>query len=109
MAADYRPSAGEASATSAAEYARPESEEELRASRQEYGYEERRSWAEEFVESVGADGLYEVLEERTFDRASAATSVSHTRSTVRSLIEVKNGRARLRAAARSAPGNSPSR
>jgi hypothetical protein len=41
--------------------------EELRASQDQEGYEERRQAAEELVESVGADGLYEVLEERAMD------------------------------------------
>jgi hypothetical protein len=42
--------------------------EELRASHQvEAGdYEERRRAADELVESVGANGVYEVLEERSF-------------------------------------------
>lgn len=41
--------------------------EELRASQQEGNseYEERRAAADEFVESVGADGVFEVVEERT--------------------------------------------
>lgn len=41
--------------------------EELRASQQESssGYEERRAAADELVESVGADGIFEVVEERT--------------------------------------------
>lgn len=41
--------------------------EELRASQQESSseYEERRAAADEYVESVGADGVFEVVEERT--------------------------------------------
>jgi hypothetical protein len=41
--------------------------EELRASQQEGNseYEERRAAADEFVESVGADGVFEVVEERS--------------------------------------------
>jgi hypothetical protein len=41
--------------------------EELQSSQTEEGYEERRRAADELVESVGADGLYEVLEERAMD------------------------------------------
>jgi hypothetical protein len=41
--------------------------EEMRASQSEGDYEERRAAAEELVESIGADGLYEVLEERAMD------------------------------------------
>jgi hypothetical protein len=42
--------------------------EELRASHQEDAgdYEERRRAADELVESVSANGVYEVLEERAF-------------------------------------------
>jgi hypothetical protein len=41
--------------------------EELRASQQEGGgnYEARRAAADEFVEGVGADGVFEVVEDRT--------------------------------------------
>jgi len=40
--------------------------EELRAGQQEGGdYEQRRATADEFVESVGADGIFEVVEERS--------------------------------------------
>lgn len=41
--------------------------EELRASQEEGSseYEERRAAADELVESVGADGVFEVVEERT--------------------------------------------
>jgi heme-degrading monooxygenase HmoA len=42
--------------------------EELRASQQDNGeYDQRRAAAEEFVESVGADGVFEVVEERSLD------------------------------------------
>lgn len=43
--------------------------EELRASQQEGGaeYEARRAAADEFVESVGADGVFEVVEERSME------------------------------------------
>jgi hypothetical protein len=40
--------------------------DELRAG-QSGEYDERRSQAEEFIESYGADGVYEVLEERAMD------------------------------------------
>jgi hypothetical protein len=44
------------------------SAEELRSSQSgDGGYDERRAKADEFVESVGADGLYEVVEERRLD------------------------------------------
>jgi heme-degrading monooxygenase HmoA len=39
--------------------------EELRAGQQGGEYDERRAAAEEFVESVGADGVFEVVEERS--------------------------------------------
>lgn len=39
--------------------------EELRAGQQGGQYDQRRSAAEEFVESVGADGIYEVVEHRS--------------------------------------------
>jgi heme-degrading monooxygenase HmoA len=39
--------------------------EELRAGQQGSEYDERRSAADEYVESVGADGVFEVVEERS--------------------------------------------
>jgi heme-degrading monooxygenase HmoA len=39
--------------------------EELRAGQEEGEYDQRRSAAEEYVESVGADGVYEVVEDRS--------------------------------------------
>jgi hypothetical protein len=43
--------------------------EELRAGQQEGDgkYEERRAATDEFVESVGADGIYEIVEERSME------------------------------------------
>jgi hypothetical protein len=42
--------------------------EELRASQQDSSdYDERRAATEEFVESVGADGIYEIVEERSME------------------------------------------
>lgn len=42
--------------------------EELRASQQDSGeYDRRRAAADEFVESVGADGVFEVIEERSME------------------------------------------
>jgi hypothetical protein len=43
--------------------------EEMRASQQEGSteYEQRRTAADEFVESVGADGVFEVVEERSME------------------------------------------
>jgi len=42
--------------------------EELRASQQDNGeYDRRRAEADEFVESVGTDGLFEVVEERSME------------------------------------------
>ncbi|HEY8640991.1 MAG TPA: hypothetical protein VIL53_10840 [Solirubrobacterales bacterium] len=42
--------------------------EDLRASQSDSAaYDERRAKSDEFVESYGADGIYEVLEERTMD------------------------------------------
>jgi hypothetical protein len=43
--------------------------EELRASQQGGSgeYEQRRATADEFVESVGADGVFEVVEERSME------------------------------------------
>jgi heme-degrading monooxygenase HmoA len=38
--------------------------EDLRSTQDDRGYDERRAKADEFVESVGADGMYEVVEER---------------------------------------------
>jgi heme-degrading monooxygenase HmoA len=41
--------------------------DDLRSSQDSGDYDERRAKADELVESVGADGLYEVLEERKMD------------------------------------------
>ncbi len=42
--------------------------EELRAGQQDNGeYDRRRAASDEFVESVGADGIYEVVEERSME------------------------------------------
>jgi heme-degrading monooxygenase HmoA len=42
--------------------------EELRSGQQENGeYDRRRAEAEQFVESVGADGVFEVVEERSME------------------------------------------
>lgn len=41
--------------------------EELRGGQQDGDYESRRGAAHAFVDSVGADGIYEVLEERAMD------------------------------------------
>lgn len=42
--------------------------EELRAGQEESGeYERRRAAADEFVESVGADGVFEVVDERSME------------------------------------------
>jgi heme-degrading monooxygenase HmoA len=41
--------------------------DELRAGQQQGEYDQRRSAADEFVESVGADGVYEVVEERSME------------------------------------------
>jgi hypothetical protein len=41
--------------------------EELRGGQRDSDYDERRRAADEFVESVGADGIFEVLEERSLD------------------------------------------
>jgi heme-degrading monooxygenase HmoA len=42
--------------------------EELRAGQRDSSdYDERRAAAHEFVESVGADGIFEVLEERSME------------------------------------------
>lgn len=39
--------------------------EELRAGQQGGEYDQRRGAADEFVESVGADGIFEIVEERS--------------------------------------------
>jgi heme-degrading monooxygenase HmoA len=41
--------------------------EELRSGQEGGDYDERRAAADEFVESVGADGIYEVIEQRSMD------------------------------------------
>jgi heme-degrading monooxygenase HmoA len=41
--------------------------EEMRANQDENEYGERRQAAEEFVESVGTDGVFEVVEERSME------------------------------------------
>ncbi|MGH2983757.1 MAG: hypothetical protein ACRDK5_05835 [Solirubrobacterales bacterium] len=41
--------------------------DELRAGQAEGDYDERRKAADEFVESVGTDGIFEVVEERSMD------------------------------------------
>ena len=43
--------------------------EELRASQQDSDgkYEERRAATDQFVESVGADGIYEIVDERSME------------------------------------------
>jgi len=42
--------------------------EELRAGQRDNGeYDQRRAAADEFVESVGADGVFEVVEERSME------------------------------------------
>jgi heme-degrading monooxygenase HmoA len=41
--------------------------EELRAGQQGGEYEQRRAAADEFVESVGADGIFEVVDERSME------------------------------------------
>ena len=41
--------------------------EELKASQAAGGYEERRAKADEFVESVVVNGVYEIVDERSFD------------------------------------------
>ena len=41
--------------------------EELRGSQEGGDYEERRQAVDEFIESVGADGIYEVVEERSME------------------------------------------
>jgi hypothetical protein len=39
--------------------------EEMRANKEDNDYDERRAATEEFVESVGTDGVFEVVEERS--------------------------------------------
>src|SRR5215204_5652559 len=41
--------------------------EELRSGQEGGEYDERRAAADEFVESVGADGIFEVIEERSME------------------------------------------
>ena len=41
--------------------------EEMRANQQENDYEERRAATEAFVDSVGTDGVFEVVEERSME------------------------------------------
>jgi heme-degrading monooxygenase HmoA len=41
--------------------------EEMRANKQDNDYDERRAAAEEYVESVGTDGVFEIVEERAMD------------------------------------------
>ncbi|HEY8083827.1 MAG TPA: hypothetical protein VIE64_09825 [Solirubrobacterales bacterium] len=41
--------------------------EQLREGQQGGEYDERRAKADEFVESVGADGIFEVVEERSME------------------------------------------
>jgi hypothetical protein len=41
--------------------------DELRAGQSGGDYDERRGAAEEFVESVGADGIFEVVEDRSIE------------------------------------------
>ncbi len=42
--------------------------EELRASQQDSTeYDERRAGSDQFVESVGADGIYEIVDERSME------------------------------------------
>jgi hypothetical protein len=41
--------------------------DELRAGQSGGGYDERRTAADEFVESVGADGIFEVVEDRSME------------------------------------------
>jgi heme-degrading monooxygenase HmoA len=41
--------------------------DELRAGQSEGEYDQRRAAADEFVESVGADGIYEIVEERSME------------------------------------------
>ena len=39
--------------------------DELRAGQQGGDYEQRRAATEEFIENIGPDGIYEIVEERT--------------------------------------------
>lgn len=41
--------------------------EEMRAGQEGGEYDSRRAAADEFVESVGADGIFEVVEERSME------------------------------------------
>jgi heme-degrading monooxygenase HmoA len=41
--------------------------EEMRANKDDNAYDERRAAADEFVESVGTDGVFEVVEERSME------------------------------------------
>jgi len=41
--------------------------EQLREGQQDGEYDQRRAAADEFVESVGADGIFEVVEERSME------------------------------------------
>jgi hypothetical protein len=41
--------------------------EEMRANKDDNDYDQRRAAAEEFVESVGTDGVFEVIEERSME------------------------------------------
>jgi heme-degrading monooxygenase HmoA len=41
--------------------------DELRSGQSDSGYEARREAADEFVESVGADGIFEVIAERSME------------------------------------------
>lgn len=41
--------------------------EEMRANKDDNDYDQRRAAAEEFVESVGTDGVFEVVEERSME------------------------------------------
>jgi heme-degrading monooxygenase HmoA len=41
--------------------------EEMMANKDQNEYEERRASAEQYVESVGTDGVFEIVEERTMD------------------------------------------
>jgi heme-degrading monooxygenase HmoA len=41
--------------------------EEMRGNKEDNEYDQRRAAAEEFVESVGTDGVFEVVEERSME------------------------------------------
>jgi heme-degrading monooxygenase HmoA len=41
--------------------------EEMRANKEDNEYDQRRADADEFVESVGTDGVFEVVEERSME------------------------------------------